>query len=214
MGSLFILTIAGVAIAITKKKRIVNSTCYLTARYFYRLGTVKMRVIFFAMQVLSEFSLISTKTVMADSESGGGFPDPAATFARLLGIANFDLIEFVPMGCMLPDASSFYSKLVIKTVGPIVPVALLWTWPAFHVITGANKLRQEPSARFAAKYSLLLMELVLASVSTTVIETFSCSEFDGDYFLNAQLTRACDRSPKRVAWIVYGCISVAAYPIG
>ena len=42
MGSLFILTIAGVVFAITKKKRIVNSTCYLIARYFYRLGRAKM----------------------------------------------------------------------------------------------------------------------------------------------------------------------------
>jgi hypothetical protein len=98
-----------------------------------------------------------------------------------------------------------------KNVGPIVPVALLWTWSAFHVITGANKLRQEHSARFAAKCSLLWMELVLAFVSTTIIETFIWSEFDGDCFLNA---RACDQSPKRVAWIVFACISVAAYPIG
>ena len=174
--SLFVLAATGVGIALTKRKRIVNSARYLTARYFYRLGRVKMRVIFFAAQTLSEFSLISTNT--ADS-GGSGFPEPAATFSRMLGVANFDVIGIIPMGCVLPEAT-FYSKLVAKTVGPIVPVALLWAWPAFHAITGAVKAQQEHSARFAAKYSLLWLELMLASVSTTIIETFVCREFDGD----------------------------------
>ena len=42
-------------------------------------------------QVLSEFALIAKKTT---SGSGGGFPEPAATFARILGAANLDVLSF------------------------------------------------------------------------------------------------------------------------
>ena len=133
----------------------------------YRLGRVKMRVVFFATQVLSEFSLISTKT----AETNGGCSEPAAKFARLLGVANFDVIGMIPMGCVLAE-SNFYSTLVAKTVGPFVPIAFLWSRPAFHAIIGTVQVRQAHSARFAAKCSLLWLELVAASVSTTIIETF------------------------------------------
>jgi hypothetical protein len=95
-----------------------------------------MRVVFFALRVLSEFSLISTRTVDSD---GSGFPEPAATFSRMLGAANFDVIGLIPMGCVLLEAT-FHSKLVAKAVGPIVPVALLWAWPATLAITGAGKV--------------------------------------------------------------------------
>ena len=210
-ASLFVFTIASVGIAITQRKRIVNSARWRTARYLYRLGRVKMRVVFFALQVLSEFSLISTKTVQSGSD--GGFPEPAATFSRMLGVANFDVIGLVPMGCVLPEAT-FHSKLVAKTVGPIIPVALLWAWPATRVITGASKVKQQHSARFAAKCSLLWLELTLASVSTTIFETFVCSGFDGEYFLNAQLTIPCDGSPRRIAWEVYAGLAVGLYPVG
>lgn len=118
------------------------------------------------------------------------------------------------MGCMLQEAS-FYSTLVVKTVGPIVPIALLWARPAIHAITDTAKERTGQSARFAAKYSLLWLELIVASVSTTIIETcHTCHRFDDSYFLNVQLTTPCDRSPKRVAWVAYAYFSVGVYPIG
>ena len=133
----------------------------------------------------------------------------------MLGVANFQVIDLIPIGCVLPEAT-FYSKLVAKTVGPIVPVALLWAWPAFCAITGAVKEKQERSARFAAKLSLLWLELTLASVSTTIIETFVCQQFDGEFFLNAELTLSCDgsKSSKRSLWIVYASLAAGVYPIG
>lgn len=48
---LFVLTIAGIGIAITQRKRIVDTTRYRKVRYFCRLGKVKMHVVFFALQV-------------------------------------------------------------------------------------------------------------------------------------------------------------------
>jgi hypothetical protein len=91
------------------------------------------------------------------------------SFARVLGATNLGVLRFVPLGCVMPQ-SSFYTKLEIKTIGPIIPLVLLWIRPAVHTVTGAQHV--EKSAQFAAKYSLLWLELTLTSVSTTIIETF------------------------------------------
>ena len=207
--SLFVVVLVGVVIVLTQRKRIANSAHYRTARYFYRLLRVKVRIIFFAVQTLSEFSIISANTDNGD----GGFPEPAATFSRLLGVANLDVIAFIPIGCVWPDAT-FHSKLVAKTLGPIVLIALLWIRPAVHTITSADQVRQDQSARVSAKYSLLLLEIFLASISTTIIETFVCTEMDGEYFLNAELTLRCDGSPKRISWTIYAGFALALYTAG
>ena len=141
------------------------------------------------------------------------------------------------MGCVLPEAT-FYSKLVAKTAGPVMPLALLWAWPAVCAIRGAGKTKLEHCTRFAAKFSLLWLELILTSVSTTIIETFVslylpnyrgmgnlcpinkcilwqvCSGYDGEYFLNAQMTLRCDGSPRRNAWLVFAGLAVGVYPLG
>ena len=207
----FVLFVVGGGIARTRGNRIANSARCRIARYFYRLGKVKMRLIFFSSQVLSEFSLIASNTV----DSGGdGFPEPALTFSRLLGVANLDGIALIPMGCAFPKAT-FYSKLVAKTMGPLVPILLLWARPTFHTLTGAVKWQRQQSARFAAKYSLLWIELTLTSVSTTIVEAFKCSEFDNESFLTAQLSLSCDiSSPRRAAWVSYSIVAVLLYPLG
>ena len=56
---------------------------------------------------------------------------------------------------------------------------------------------------------------VLASVSTTIVETFNCQRFgDGVYYLNAQLSLPCDSSPQRVKWTWFAGFALAIYPFG
>ena len=211
---IFVLFGVAGAIAYTQKQRVINSVFYQTARYFLRVGKVKIRLVFFSAQVLSEFSLIAQKTNAGDGGGNGGFMEPAATFARSLGVANFDVLGFLPMNCVLPE-SSFYTKLLIKTVAPIVPLALLWSRPLAYTFTGAHETRRLASLHLAAKMSLVWLELILPSVSTTIIETFVCSEFDDDmFYLNAQLTIPCNGSSRRVMWLALAGFAVAIYPVG
>ena len=103
---------------------------------------------------------------------------------------------------------------MLETIGPLVPVALLWSRPVMQFITRAPLARRQESAYFAAKYSLVLMELVLPSVSTTIIEASRCSSFDGgERYLREQLTISCTSASRRT-WEVYTSLCVLLYPIG
>ena len=187
--SFFVLFIAGGAIVKARRKRVIDSDCYRVARYFYRLGKVKMRLIFFCMQTLGEFSLISTNT--ADSD-GNGFPEPAPVLARMLGVASFDVMKVIPMGCAFPEAT-FYSKLFVKTVGPLVPIV-----PA---CISCGRWRRQNATR------------ALLSLRRQVFTSLARAGFGS--FLNAQMTLSCDTVPPgRLAWAVFAGFSVILYPVG
>ena len=53
------------------------------------------------------------------------------------------------------------------------------------------------------------------AVSTTITQTFACETIDGQRFLRAELTLACDPSlATRRLWTSFAWIMLAAYPIG
>ena len=117
----------------------------------------------------------------------------------------------MPVGCLFP-AASFYTILLFKTISPVVVVALFWSYAAFKHTTTRNDAAD--ATRFAAQYSLLVLELVVSSVSTTIVRTYSCSEFDDGWYLAVDLTLACDASPKRRFLQFYAGCMILAYPIG
>ena len=70
--------------------------------------------------------------------------------------------------CAYPDMD-FYNTLLIKTIGPLAVVAVFWMWPLSQAIQG----KPHAGARgTAAKFSLFWLELVLISVSTTIMQCF------------------------------------------
>ena len=151
-----------------------------------------------------------TRASSNSGSSGAGYPPSAATFAAGLGLSNLDLAAFVPVGCLAPT-TTFYDLLVFKTVAPLGAVTLMWTPAAAMHIARKDSA---PAARTAARWSLFLMELIVSSVSTTVVQTFICDEFDGGDYLSAQLTLACDGSEQRRYYLGYAVFMVLVYPIG
>lgn len=149
-------------------------------------------------------------------------------------------MSFLPLACSLPS-SDFYTLLAIKTtILPLGPVALVWTYALCAKPGKRRKARQT-----AAKLSLLWVEIVLTAgeytvsssilqhhchslvvclctsrplvmaVSTTITQTFACDKVDGDYFLRAQMTLACDSSStRRQTWVTFAVFMLLAYPIG
>ena len=171
---------------------------------FYQAGQVKLFILMLMCQVLSQFSGV------VSSSGSGDYPEPAKSFVQRLGIANFDLLAVVPVDCMLP-ASTFYTKLVLKTVGPIGLIAVTWLYPLSHL---AMRKPHEKATRDAAHVSLLFLELVLPTVSTTIAQTLVCERFSNGYFLRAQLTIPCNASPTRKLWIVYSVVMLVVFPLG
>jgi len=153
---------------------------------------------------------VVTRASSNSGSSGAGYPPSAATFAAGLGLSNLDLAAFVPVGCLAPT-TTFYDLLVLKTVAPLGAVALMWTPAAVKYIARKDSV---PAARTAARWSLFLMELIVSGVSTTVVQTFLCDEFDDGRYLSAQLTLTCDGPGQRRFYVGYATFMTLVYPIG
>ena len=176
---------------------------------------------------MSEFAQISS--FMDDSQP---FPEPANTLAMSLGLANLDVLKFVPMACAF--RMSYYDNLRIKVFSPLLAVALLWTWPAFYAIRGRPT---ERAVRGAAKITFFWFELILVSVSSTIAQCFMsewiqrtllgrvrtekharvlrrCDQVGDELYLRAQLTLPCDGSKQRVGHILLATMGLLIFPIG
>jgi hypothetical protein len=170
-------------------------------------------------QVVSQFASVVTSTSEnASGSSSSGYSSSATTFAAGLGLSNLDVLNFVPVSCLFPE-TSFYDALVFKTLSPMVVLALLWMNFAYRWIAGKSCAN---ARRTAAKWSLVVLEFIVSSVSTTVMATFQCIEYDDDngeiknddLYLRAELTLACDGSTKRRLYMAYAGCMVALFPIG
>ena len=106
-------------------------------------------------QVISAFSGISSDT------GSKGHPEPAASFAGALGATNVDLLQFVPMSCIVPGSMDFYWKMCIRTLIPPALISLLWLYPLSCV---ARRKPYAQAVRTAAKLTLIGLEIVTPKV--------------------------------------------------
>ena len=144
------------------------------------------------------------------SNSSDGYPSSAATFAAGLGVSNFDLASFAPVGCLFP-AATFYDALLFKTLVPLIVIVLLWIPSIKQRITGT---RSTTSEQFAARWSIALLEFVVSSVSTIVVQTYLCDTFDNGEFLRQELVLSCEASPQRNFYLGYASAMVLVFPFG
>ena len=129
----------------------------------YRVGTIKLFSLFLTAQTLSQFVFISDGT-----GSDSALPEPAASLVRALALTKLDFAGFVPFGCVFRGAS-FYDVFLFKITSPLVVIALMWTRPLWKY------LRRDSHAeawQTAARFSILLIELVLPMVSTSICHIF------------------------------------------
>ena len=158
------------------------------------------------MQVISEYA-----NIVMGREITMNYPEPARGVCNYLAVFSLQLLNFLPPECAR-TGSTFYHRLVISTLLPLVAPPFIWAYFAC--------VKRDADANVKALgLSLAFFELVLSSVSTMTFRAFSCAEFDdGDgnvsYYLNEQLYLPCDDSPERRAWVLYSGIMVVIFPIG
>ena len=216
--SLFVLFVAAAGTVYVSRayehERIQGCVAKLTR--FWCKFECKAFVLFVTAQVLYQYS-----TVTSSGESG--YPEPARSFVNALSFSNLEFLSYVPAECIFLG-STFYTKLVIKTVGPLIVCALLWL-PVLCLFV--KKLRLKNSRKRDAEaeravekelqeyrtsaitYSMLFLELILPSVSTTIAQTFECEELGGKQWLRAQLTLSCQNS----GWKAYATFMAVLFPV-
>ena len=99
------------------------------------------------------------------------------------------MLSYVPAECVVKQ-TDFYTALALKTIGPMVVIALLWTKPLLYFVAGRKDAVQAAS-QDATAWSMLLLELCLPSVSTQILETFVCEHFQGEGAPESREMRAC-----------------------
>ena len=99
------------------------------------------------------------------------------------------MLSYVPAECVVKQ-TDFYTALALKTIGPMVVIALLWTKPLLYFVAGRKDAVQAAS-QDATAWSMLLLELCLPSVSTQISETFVCEHFQGEGAPESREMRAC-----------------------
>jgi hypothetical protein len=117
---------------------------------------------FFTSQVISSFRAISSET-----GEKVPFPDPAGTFAAALGLSNMDVFSFVSLRCMIPE-TNFYTVLLVKTMLPFCMIALRFCYPLARCVA---RRPHRQAWHTSARFSLLCLEVVLPSITTTVVQT-------------------------------------------
>jgi hypothetical protein len=140
-----------------------------------------------------------------------------------LGVLSLNIFSFVSPSCV--TESDFYFELVLKTTSPLIVVAFIfgfycWVWPHLNLAVrcwaGPPATWDERLTR-ACAWSIAFIVLVLSPVSTAIIRTFICTEFDdGVTVLSAEMTLSCDPrvSETRRLWMAYAVCMALIYPIG
>ena len=204
LGVAVVLGLIVVGLLVSTRKRLKSTATYKFMSQMRSVGKVKFKSLFFALQVISEFARIST---MADGEQ---FPEPANSVSGGLGLTNLDVLNFVPTTCIYREWD-YYDTLVAKTVMPLAIICLFWTWPLSKAIQGKP---YAGSRDIAVKLSLSLLEILLVSVSTTIMQCFMCRDVGGKFYLRAQLTLPCDSSRRRRMYVTLASLMVLVYPLG
>ena len=120
------------------------------------------------LQVISQFATISSDT------GASSYPEPAATFVWALSATNFAILGFIPLGC-IAGSMTFYDKTAFQVSAPLVIIALFWCYPLY------NWLLKRPSAMAVTKAkerSMLLLELELPGIATSLVQVFKCRRDD------------------------------------
>lgn len=183
---------------------------------------VKGKIIVLTYQVMYAFAGIAHKY------DGVVFPSPADNFVAKLGIFNLDVIGYVPAKCIKRDAT-FYTTLVIKTVGPLCVLSAVSLMCTSHMAFATRRLQQlhagssdphqqiqERTRELRANYFffvLVFLELTLPTTSMTIFASLVCEQFDDGSYLREQLTISCETANFRW-WQSYALSFVFVYPIG
>ena len=196
-------------VQVTVHKTVVRTAqAYRFAKHLYDTEGVKVFIIIVTFQVVYNFTALTSRNDLVE------YPDPAKAFANLLGVSNFQFFQYIPIECMLPRAS-FYTRLAVKTLGPLIMLGCLWLRALVYIPwKTVSKAGRSQAVHQTLKWTLIILELILPSISTTIADAFSCTTYDDGCFLQVQLTIACDDSPYRRSWKTFAILMILIYPVG
>ena len=123
------------------------------------------------------------------------------------GLVQIELPAMMPVDCII--RTSYYSKLVFKTVWPLL----------FYAIFGISakiqrKRGQDGAADSLINLAFLIMFIVYPGVSTSLLSMFYCVPLeDGSSYLRPDLSLECS-TPLHATMVIYTLIMLVLHTIG
>ena len=172
---------------------------------WFNRGRTKLKILLSFYQIVGQFENVLNVR----------FPPVFEEFTRRISVfANFDALKLINVNCMVP--TSFYTKLIVSTLLPILLAILigLW-WFISHNLGRKNKVQKNEQKDKAVTFFLTLTYIVFASVSTTVFATFNCVQFgdDKNFYLASDLSLVCYTEQHELAQL-YATFMILVYPVG
>ncbi|CAM9693016.1 unnamed protein product, partial [Phaeothamnion confervicola] len=140
------------------------------------------------------------------------FPETFTRFAEAFNVLNFDFWGILSQGCFFDP--NFYKQLVSVTFMPVGIILLLFCnyWYRRHRYGGASRVRTMWDKTVSAV--LLVTFFFYTAVSTTVLRTFNCEQFDdGGKYLQADFDISCE-SKRYKAFATFAGVMVLVFPLG
>jgi hypothetical protein len=174
--------------------------------------------------LITTYQIVSTVPGNLDVE----FPSSFTSFLKAFSVFNLNVISVVPFACT--NHYTFIDKLVASTLFPLaltLLLALLWLleagWQATRSSWNDSRVQQQLDALKDQylTYFFFLTYLVLPSVSTTIFQTFLCTNVDprgedndaSDSYLIADMSISCN-SPYYYKGVVYAVAMLLVYVVG
>ena len=123
------------------------------------------------------------------------------------GVIQIELPAMMPVDCVV--RSSFYSKLIFKTVWPLL----------FYLVFGLSAKIQRRRGKDGAadtliNFAFLIMFIVYPSVSSSLLSMFYCEQNeDGSSYLRVDLSLECSTSV-HATMIVYTVAMIGLHIVG
>ena len=176
--------------------------------------------------VMTTYQIVST----IPSNLSVEFPESFVDFLRVFSVFNLNVISVVPFSCQRPY--TFIDKLVFTTLFPVaLAILLMLLFVGEGMWNVRNTSLKNPDATTRAKieelknqyltYFFFLTYLVLPSVSTTIFQTFLCTDVDPrnedsdkyDSYLIADMNISCT-SDYYKSGVAYAIFMLLVYVVG
>jgi hypothetical protein len=207
-----------------KEETIRQVHAYKSWRYYY-LKTKAM-----SNSMLVKFRInISTYQILSSVPStfATAMPDAYNQMMEVLGVSNLNFAGLFPFSCSV--SYDFMDQLFFATIVPIIFSCLLFlscliqyrgvarSWTQY---TSKSVSREKVVDKYLT-YFLYFTYLVFPSVSTTIFQTFLCTDIDpshsytssGDFYLTSDMTISCSSS-YYYNWRLYAILMIFVYPVG
>ena len=195
-----------VAVALLRKRRKTKGRRIMTGKEFEVSSSfrTKFKILTSYYQIVSQYEDVFQVR----------FPKLFEAFSRRVSsIFNLNLLQLGSVDCFVE--TSFYTKLIFMTLGPVLITFLIFIMMWIRRALTKDRMKRKVVRDNCIELFLGLTFMVFSGSSTTIFDTFNCRTFGEDptMYLNADRGISCD-NPRHQDYKKFAFAMMTLFPIG